>query len=151
MAAAAGLFERGLDAILLQFPLQLEESLDGAVEVGVDGDPLRALRLRVDGVEIDGDVAVQVHAHHVGVERFRLLGLPVPRQVVRNRTVGQGTGSLHSVGAPVDEELDEPVGRLAAYTEGRIHGSRSFLKFCVCTPVPELGQIGGVPAGWLFG
>jgi hypothetical protein len=59
-------------------------------------------------------------------------------------------GSLHSVGAPVDEELDEPVGRLAAYTEGRIHGSRSFLKSCVCTPVPELGQICGVPAGWLF-
>jgi hypothetical protein len=59
-------------------------------------------------------------------------------------------GSLHPIGAPVNEELDEPVGRLAAYTEGRIHGSRSFLKFCVCTPVPELGQIGGVLAGWLF-
>jgi hypothetical protein len=58
-------------------------------------------------------------------------------------------GSLHPVGAPVDEELDEPVGRLAAYTEGRIHEAYSFLKFCVCTPVPELGKICGVPADWL--
>jgi len=40
MASAARLFERGLDAILLQFPMQLEEGLDSAVKVGVDGDPL---------------------------------------------------------------------------------------------------------------
>ena len=61
-----------------------------------------------------------------GIEGLWHLGLPVPRQVVRDRTVGQWMNCLHPIGAPVDKELDEPVGRFAAYTEGGIHTPTPF-------------------------
>ena len=42
----------------------------------------------------DGYVAVKVHPHHAIIDRFRFLGLPVPRRVIRNGTVRQWTLSL---------------------------------------------------------
>jgi hypothetical protein len=59
MPAAARLFQGGIHSVLLQLPLQLKQRLQRAVEVGIDRDPLRALCVRIDRVQADGDVAAQ--------------------------------------------------------------------------------------------
>jgi hypothetical protein len=51
MSAAPRLFERGFYAVLAQLLLQLEQIVERVLVVGVDGDPLGALRLRVESVE----------------------------------------------------------------------------------------------------
>jgi hypothetical protein len=40
MASPARLFERGIHSVLLEFPLQLEQGLQGSVEICVDRNPL---------------------------------------------------------------------------------------------------------------
>src|ERR1035437_774855 len=144
MTTAARLFECSLDAVLLQLPLQLKQRLHRAIEVSVNCHPLCALGLRVDRIQIDGDVAIQVHAQYVHVERLRRFRPPIPCQVVRDRTIRQGLGSLHPISTPVYEQAHEVVCCLPAYTELRVHCGASFLTWCVCTPAPKLGQIVGL-------
>src|ERR1019366_4487300 len=62
MPAAARLFQGGVHSVLLQLPLQLKQRLQGAIEVGINRDPLRTLSLGIDRIQADGDVAVQVHS-----------------------------------------------------------------------------------------
>jgi len=72
------LFERGLDSILLSSQCNWKEGLDSAVKSASMATHFERCGLRIDRVEIDGDVAASGALRtHVGVERFWLLGLPV--------------------------------------------------------------------------
>jgi hypothetical protein len=60
MTAAPRLFQSRLNAVLLQLIPQLKKILHAAVIVRVDRHPLRALCPRIDRIEIDGVLAVDV-------------------------------------------------------------------------------------------
>src|SRR6266851_735357 len=87
MTTTARLFESGIHTVLLEFPLQLKQRFERAVVVGVDRHPLRTLGLRVDGVEIDGQIAVEVHPHDTRIQRPGLFD-------IRNAAIGQGSMPL---------------------------------------------------------
>jgi len=49
--AAARLFERRLNSVLAQLPLQLEQVFECVLVIGIDSHPLGALRLWIEGVD----------------------------------------------------------------------------------------------------
>src|SRR5208283_4249844 len=94
VSTATGLFERRLNSILTQFPLQLQKILQRIVVVGVNCHPLGALRIRIQRVQASGQVAVQMLAN--GLERQSpillrtiVVVLPVRARFVRLQGVGQ--------------------------------------------------------------
>ena len=105
VTAPTGHFQRCGDAIQFQFTLQLAEIEERIVVVGVDGDPLTALRLRVDGVQADGEPAGQVFADGRRVELQRLAAILILRLIVvmppRFRV---RVGRLSGVGLAVNEQ-----------------------------------------------
>src|SRR5260370_4135011 len=60
VSAASRLLQGSLHSVLLQFPLQLQQVIQGIFIVGVDGDPLGTLRSRIDGIDGDCDCALKV-------------------------------------------------------------------------------------------
>ena len=48
VASTPGFFERSLDTVLMQFPLKLEQVLEGIRIISIDRHPLAALRLGID-------------------------------------------------------------------------------------------------------
>lgn len=60
VTAAPGLLERRFNAILAKFPLQFEQIFESILVVGVDGDPLRPLCLRVQCINANRDSSAEV-------------------------------------------------------------------------------------------
>src|ERR1700678_3516839 len=100
MTAAARLFESGVHSVLLQFPLKSKQCFQSVVKVGVNRYPFRSLCFRIDRVQTDGDVAIEMHTDYTVIERFWLSGLPIPRRVIRNGTVRQRPFGLDCVRSP---------------------------------------------------
>src|SRR5580692_1450649 len=67
VSTATGLFERRLDSILAQFPLQLQKIIQRILIVSIDRHPLGALRIRIKRVHASGQPTVQMLAN--GLER----------------------------------------------------------------------------------
>ena len=60
--ATTGHLQSSRDPVQFQLALQFSKVKERVVIVSINGDPLTALRLRVDGVQADGDPAGQVFA-----------------------------------------------------------------------------------------
>jgi len=67
VSTATRFFERCLDSILTQLPLQLQKILQRILIVGVNCDPLGALGRRIQRVDANGASTVQMLAN--GLER----------------------------------------------------------------------------------
>ena len=94
VSTTAGFFERRLNSILTQLPLQLQKILQRILVVSVNCHPLGALRLRIQSVEANGELTVQMLAN--GLERQSpillrtiVVVLPVRARFVRLQGVGQ--------------------------------------------------------------
>jgi hypothetical protein len=94
VSAATRLFERCLNSILTQFPLQLQKILQRILIVSVNCHPLGALRIRIKRVQASGQLTVQMLAN--GLERQSpillrtiVVVLPVRARFVRLQGVGQ--------------------------------------------------------------
>ena len=73
--------------------------------VGIDGDPFTTLRLRVDGIEADGDPAGQVFADRCRVKFQRLAAILILRLVVIvTSRLRVRVGGLAGVSLAVDEQ-----------------------------------------------
>jgi hypothetical protein len=82
MSAPLAFLKSRLHAILPEEEPELKEIRERILIVCVDGHPLRALGGGVDGVEGDGDFALDVAAHCVGCQAETLAGSLVPGTVV---------------------------------------------------------------------
>jgi hypothetical protein len=125
MTPARGRLDRRFHSILLEFPLKFEEGVNCTLEIAINGNPFRALCLRVDGVKVDRDIAVQVHSNGVRVQWLWVIGLVVARKVVRGLPIGKRLVPLNAVGAAVYELADEVAGGLPAYVELGVHSLTS--------------------------
>ena len=116
MAAATGFLKCGIHAILTQLPLQLEQVFERVRVVGVNGDPLGALRLRVKRVEAHGHISIEVFTNSVqrqlsAVLRTVIIVLPVSVRLRR----------LHGVGQAVHEQLEIPRRRFEIRLARSVH------------------------------
>ena len=60
MPAASRLFQCGLDPVILQLTLHLDEVFERRFVVGVNSHPFAPLRSRVDGIDADREFSGQV-------------------------------------------------------------------------------------------
>jgi len=73
MATPAGLFYQGLDAIFTESLLEVEKIAASVGVVCIDHNPLRALRLGIDCVDANGEMAREMALHGRSVDAKRLL------------------------------------------------------------------------------
>jgi hypothetical protein len=99
MSATARLFKCCLDAVPAQFPLEFQQVIKGVFVVGIDRYPLGTLRLRVQGVNADCDLAVQVLTDCVP-------GQPavIPRAVLIVLALWVRLVRLHGIGQAIHEQ-----------------------------------------------
>src|SRR6266851_4406942 len=110
VAATAGLFESSFHAVLLQLPLQLEERFKRTLKICINRYPLGTLCVRVDGIQVDGQVAVKMHPDHSQVQGACLFD-------IRHAAVRKRLLFLYSIGQAVHKQLHELLGSLTAYTK----------------------------------
>jgi len=95
-----------LHPILPEMEAELEEIRERILIVRVDGHRLRALGSRIDGVDADGDFALEVPADCVGCEAQPLAGFLVGGPiVVMPGTFWAGSAGLEGVSPPIHEEV----------------------------------------------
>ena len=103
MGATAGLFERCLDAIAAELPLEFQQVIQRIFIIGVDSYPLRTLCLRIDGIDPDCDPSVEVLADGIACQLARVRRAIVIMFALRVRPV-----RLHGIGQAIDEQAKVP-------------------------------------------
>ena len=97
---------RGLNAILPEVVLELEQVFHGVLVVGVDGNPFTTLRGRIDSIQTDRDLAFQMLAYGTVRQHERHISsfLAWPEVVVPSG-LGMRTERLHGVGATIHKQF----------------------------------------------
>src|SRR6266852_5465911 len=116
VSTATGLFERRLNLILTQLPLQLQKILQSILIVSINCHPLGALRLRIQRVKASGQLTVQMLANGLERQSPILLRTIVVVLPVRARFVG-----LKRVGQAIYEQCKIPFCRFRARSAYSFH------------------------------
>src|SRR5215470_17550778 len=113
--------------VLGQLVLKLDEIIHGARIVGVDSDPLAPLVQRVNGVETDRYLSLQVVGDGFLRQQQRSSGLALLGTVViMTATLRMRPHGLEGISAANDEQIEAGLYQRGGCTQSSLHGSPPF-------------------------